>query len=347
MSTPNQTTPSKPPLAIVQQKREAASFLDSKTVKEAVAKVLPKHVTPDRLVRVAMTAVMGKPELAQACASEVGKASLLDALMRCSQAGLEPDGRLAHLIPFWNAKANAYCVQVIFDYKGLVTLARRSGIDAKAILVHEHDKFEYIEDDGTGHTVVHHTFNPLADRGAIIGCYSRAVENGKAPDYEVMSIKEIEAIRERSRAKDSGPWKTDYGEMVKKTPLRRHSKRWELQPEVRAALTADDDTPIDIVTTAAPSKPIFQALPPPTTNGNAPAEPPKTNGTINKIKELCAKSSIEVPKLISFLVEIGAATPGVDSLEQLHIENETVLPMILDQWASISERILKGEQPNE
>ena len=247
-------------LPAIREKREASSFLESAAVLQAVAKVTPKHLTPERLTRVAITAVMSKPELIQAAAHPTGRASLLNALMRCSQAGLEPDGRLAHLIPFWSGEHKCHLVQVIFDYKGLIVLARRNGIDAKGILVREKDKFRYVEDDGTGRTVVHHEFDPLKDRGEIVGAYSRAVEEGKPVDYEFMSRAEIDATRERSRAKDKGPWVTDFGEMARKCPIRRHSKRWELQPEIRDLLNTDDDTPEPLqmsVVEGKLSRPIF------------------------------------------------------------------------------------------
>ena len=58
---------------------------------------LPKHVTPDRLIRVALTAVQNTPKLL-----ECDRRSLLSAVMTCAQLGLEPDGVLgqAYLVPF-------------------------------------------------------------------------------------------------------------------------------------------------------------------------------------------------------------------------------------------------------
>jgi recombination protein RecT len=265
--------------APLQQKKDVLAFLDSPGVKEAIAKVVPKHLTQERMVRVAITSVMSQPKLVEAAAHPVGRASLLNAMMRCSQAGLEPDGRLAHLIPFWNSKENCYCVQVIFDYKGLIVLAKRNGIDAKGVIVREKDRFQYVEDDGTGKTLVHHEFNPLEDRGEIVGVYSRAVEGGKSPDYEFMTKAEVDAIRARSRAANEGPWVTDYPEMAKKCPLRRHSKRWELQPEIREVINADDDTPPPLQATVESRmvRPMFEAknLAPELTNGNASPEDQK------------------------------------------------------------------------
>lgn len=229
--------------------------------KQQMAAVLPPHISADRMARIAITAMMGKREIIEAWAVQAGKASIFRSLLQCAQWGIEPDGRMAHLLPYWSSTEKCYIIQLILDYKGLVALAKRNGVDAKAMLVHENDEFEYIEDDGTGRTVVRHNFDPFKDRGAIIGVYSRAIESAKQPDYELMSITEVEGIRARSRAKDSGPWKTDYGEMVKKSVLRRHSKRWDLDPNFRDALAEDFDTPPPLVETRV-VEPKFKELPP-------------------------------------------------------------------------------------
>ena len=61
--------------------------------------VLPKHITPERMVRIALNAIQNTPKLA-----ECDQKSFLGAIMRSAQLGLEPDGVLgqAYLIPFWN-----------------------------------------------------------------------------------------------------------------------------------------------------------------------------------------------------------------------------------------------------
>ena len=84
--------------------------------RKQVALCLPKHMTPDRFVRVALTALTRVPKLAQCT-----EASLIKCMLTCSELGLEPDGRLAHLIPYGKD-----CTLVI-DYKGLAELAMRSG----------------------------------------------------------------------------------------------------------------------------------------------------------------------------------------------------------------------------
>jgi hypothetical protein len=63
--------------------------------------------------------------------------------------------------------------------------------------------------------------------------------------FTFMTDEEIEAIRSRSRAKDSGPWVTDPGEMYRKSVTRRHCKYLPVSVEdltlIDAARQADFD----------------------------------------------------------------------------------------------------------
>ena len=158
--------------------------------------------------------------------------------MDCSSLGLEPDGRKVHLIPYGDK------CQLIVDYKGLVDLARRSGeiADIHADVVCERDAFEY--SFGTDSRLVHKP--PLSNRGKPIAAYSFVRLKDGSSSYEVMNVEEIEAIRERSKAKDSGPWVTDWNEMAKKTVFRRHSKWLPVSAEFQEATERDFDVPIDI-----------------------------------------------------------------------------------------------------
>lgn len=207
-------------------KNDLRSFIASDTFKNQVALALPKHMTPDRFARVALTAITRTPKLLD-CTRE----SLLKCLMDCSQFGLEPDGRHAHLIPYKDT-----CTLII-DYKGMIALARRSGQVAvfRAELVKENDSFSW------RNGVVEHEVNWRQDRGKTDCVYSYVKFQDGSEDFEVMTLKEVEAIRARSRAANAGPWVTDFDEMAKKTVIRRHSKRLTLSPEFADAVDRDDD----------------------------------------------------------------------------------------------------------
>lgn len=194
---------------------------------EQFRKALPKFLTPDRFARVALTTLQKVPAL-ERCEFK----SLMGCFMDCASLGLEPDGRRAHIIPYGD-KAT-----LIIDYKGLIELAKRNGDVAKwnPVTVKERDKFSWTNGD------INHEINWLEDRGALKAVYSHVRMKDGTDDYEVMTLAECEAIRQRSRAGNNGPWKTDYEAMCLKTVIRRHAKRLVLSPEFRDALAADDDT---------------------------------------------------------------------------------------------------------
>ena len=215
-------------------------------MKGQFAMALPKHITPDRFMRVALTAINKTPKLAN-CTRE----SLLACLMDCSALGIEPDGRLAYLIPYGDQ-----CTLIV-GYKGIVELARRSGeiADIHADIVCANDQFEY--SFGSEGKLVHKP--KLGDRGDVIAVYSFAKLKDGSASYEVMDRAEVDAIKNRSKASGNGPWKTDWNEMAKKTVFRRHSKWLPVSSEkMQEALEKDFDLPSDIVDMSRVGKPVVQ-----------------------------------------------------------------------------------------
>ena len=222
---------------VVAKSNDIKNLIMSDSAKKQFALSLPKHLSPDRFVRVALTAFNKTPKLLT-CTKE----SLTECLMSCSELGLEPDGRRVHLIPYGNK-----CTLII-DYKGLVALARRSGevADIHADVVCENDKFDY--SFGTNGNLEHRP--AIATKGKVIAAYSFVKLKDGSTSYEVMNKEEIDAIRKRSKAANNGPWVTDWNEMAKKTVFRRHSKWLPLSAEFRDAVDKDYDVPIDIMKSA-------------------------------------------------------------------------------------------------
>lgn len=205
--------------------------LMSDGLRNQIAAALPKHMSADRMARVALTTINKTPKLAQ-CTQE----SFFAALMTCSQLGLEPDGRLAHLIPYGNQ------CQLIVDYKGLVDLAYRSKqvLSIHADVIYEGDEFEYDLGQVKKHTPYAWRKDKPEEKGKLLGAYC-IVRMVDAEKHEVMGIDEIEAIKKRSKSGSSGPWVTDFNEMAKKTVFKRCSKWIPLSPEIRDAVSVDDD----------------------------------------------------------------------------------------------------------
>jgi len=218
--------------------------------KQQVALALPKHMTPDRFVRVGLTALMKTPKLLD-CTPE----SVIQCMLNCSALGLEPDGRRAHLIPYGNT-----CTLIV-DYKGMIELAKRSGdvSNVFAQVVCDNDSFQWENGE------VKHQIDFKRDRGAVYAAYAVIAFKDGTKQTDVMTKTEVDAIRKRSKAGNSGPWVTDWNEMAKKTVVRRAMKFVTLSPELADAVEADDAQ-----FTAAPMtvKPIFSTA-------TAEIEPPK------------------------------------------------------------------------
>lgn len=198
-------------------------------MKDQFALALPRLLTPERFLRVALTCLNKNPKLAN-CTRD----SLLACLLDCAALGIEPDGRRAHLIPYGDK-----CTLII-DYKGIAELVRRSGevSDLHSDVICEQDDFDYMF--GTG-SFLRHKINIRKPRGAVVGAYSYVKLKDGAESFDVMGVDEIETVRKRSRAANNGPWVTDKAEMQKKTVFRRHSKWLPLSPELRDQLEKDDE----------------------------------------------------------------------------------------------------------
>ena len=221
-------------------KESVKDWLSSDETKAMIAAALPKICTPDRFMRVMMTAAQKNKELLKCT-----KQSLFEAMMSCAELGIEPDGRRAYLIPFKNSKKGVVECQLQLGYKALVELVLRSGTvsNIHADVVCDNDDFEY----DTGE-IKRHKIDFKKERGAMYAAYAKATFKDGTTKAEVLSRFEIEAIRNRSQAvraakrygKDT-PWDTDYNEMAKKTAFKRLSKWLTLSPELRDAIAKDDE----------------------------------------------------------------------------------------------------------
>jgi recombinational DNA repair protein RecT len=181
----------------------------------------------------------------------------------------------------------------------LITLAKRSGEVKlwRAELVHKNDSFGWINGE------INHIIDFSKERGDLMCVYSHVVTKDDLDDYEVMTIDEVEAIRQRSKAGNCGPWKTDFNEMAKKTVMRRHSKRLMLSREFHAALDADDDS-IDFSIEAEP-------IPEPEakqTDGNKITEPQR-----KRLLAIAQKNGIDHESLKKYLKK----TFNIDSTKDI------------------------------
>ncbi len=177
---------------------------------------LPKHMTAERLIRITSTAVSRNPKLL-----ECDMGTMVAAVIQCGQLGLEPDtlGQ-AYLVPFFNNKTGRQEVQFIPGYKGLRTLAYRSGAvkSMHADIVYEKDHFDY--SFGAKHFLDHKPYTGNEDAGAKIGWYAYAHMANGGFVFVVLRQKDIDKAKAASKAQ-AFLWKTDPDAMEKKTAVRR------------------------------------------------------------------------------------------------------------------------------
>jgi recombination protein RecT len=209
--------------------------------KSTLLAVLPQHVSADRMLKLAIGALRTTPKLQQ-CTIE----SLFGALVQCSQLGLEPNTPLgyAFLIPFENRRLGKTEVQIVFGYKGLLDLARRSGqivsIAAHEVCENDHFEFEYGLDEKLSHRPA-----MLKPRGEVVAFYAVAKLAGGGHAFEVMSVSQVEAIRDSAqnykfaKDKEATVWGKNFVEMGRKTVLRRLMKYLPVGIELATAVALD------------------------------------------------------------------------------------------------------------
>lgn len=199
-----------------------------------IKSVLPKHLTPERIARVALNVIRHNPKLCQ-CAPE----TLLAAIMEAASLGLEIDMRgQAYLVPFFNGKTKTYDVQLIPGYKGLIDLTYRSGKVASimAEAVCENDKFNFAM--GLEPRLEH--VPALHSRGEIIAAYAVAVMHDGTKQFSILSRDDLDKIRSASKSANDGPWKDWEAEMCKKSAIKRLCKYLPLSSEIQKAAALDD-----------------------------------------------------------------------------------------------------------
>lgn len=150
--------------------------------------------------------------------------SVVNAVTNIAAIGisLNPAKKQAYLVP----RKGKICLDI--SYMGLIDLAIQSGsiMWAQADLVYANDAFTLNGFDKPPT----HSFNPFSkERGEMVGAY--VVVKMHSGDYltECMSREDIDAIKNRSESVKAGkqsPWDTDYGEMAKKTVVKRAYKYW-------------------------------------------------------------------------------------------------------------------------
>lgn len=201
--------------------------------KQAMFAALPKHITPDRLIRVALSCIRQTPKLLD-CTPE----SLFAAITEAATLGLEPNGMLGHayLIPYGEE-----CV-LVPGYKGLIDLCRRTGTISTltAEVVHLGDEWAYQLGDDPFIRHVPNDSDPKRHEKPITHVYVVVRLRDGGVQRKVWAAEKVnhhmrtysQAWKRAERGKKDSPWHTNWAEMAKKTVIRDLINRGEIPVSV-------------------------------------------------------------------------------------------------------------------
>lgn len=214
-------------LATKQQKVAKLRDLIVKS-KPSLLAVARKGVDAERLVKLAHLALTRTPDLA-----ECTQGSIILALGKCAELGLEPDSALPTrrmwLTPRWNNKIHAKECTYIMDYRAQLQLARDTGLVQSIVAeaVKKNDEFEVVYDvDGTSIAKFRFAPKPFTDRGPVVGYFACARLKTGEVQLVTMSVEDAQKHRDRFAPKTRddklvGPWMSDFDAMATKTCLRK------------------------------------------------------------------------------------------------------------------------------
>ncbi|RJX27166.1 MAG: recombinase RecT [Dethiobacter sp.] len=244
-----------------------------KKVFPAIKTIVPRHMTPERLARMALTTISRTPKLAQCT-----PASLVGAVMNCAVLGLEPNlmGH-AYLVPYWNSKQRTYECQFQIGYKGYIELIRRTGAVSQvyARKVYENDLFVYLY--GEQNTLVHVPFDMLEyldnsvpaqseggllprltagaarlirersarDAGEVIKYYAAFKLKDGSFGFQVVTKEQALAHAQKFSSSKSGgrlvgPWVEHFDAMALKTAIKEMVKYMPISIEIQEKLALDE-----------------------------------------------------------------------------------------------------------
>lgn len=212
---------------LIQTKANNLKSLMDRSRKEIMA-ALPKHVTPDRMMRIALTEARKTPKLL-----ECDQASFLGAVIQAAQLGLEPGGALGHcwLIPYGRE------VNFQVGYRGMIDLAMRSEkvshISARAVYAGDEFTYEF----GLNETLTH---KPCEEPGELTYVYCVLHLKNGFKMFDVMTMAQVEKVRKSSKTGGNGPWVTHFEEMAKKSVIRRLFKYMPVSVEIQKAVALDE-----------------------------------------------------------------------------------------------------------
>jgi phage RecT family recombinase len=208
-----------------------------------IANLLPRHITKEKFMAVAVAAVKQNPDLLFA-----DKRTLFGAVTKAAQDGLLPDGREG-FINIYNTniakkgqpdqwiKAAAW-MPMIYGLRKRARELDRLIVDAQ--VVYEGDVFK--RQQGDDPKIIHEPADFGKPRGKMQGAYAiYKAEDGTILHREVMDAEQVEMARAQSKMPDSLMWKKFPEEGYRKTVVRRGFKSVPVSEPLESIVRRDDD----------------------------------------------------------------------------------------------------------
>lgn len=298
-------------LAVFTKPADLSAYLNKS--RAAIKMALPKHLNPDRMLRLALTAFSTTPALRK-CTGQ----SILASIVVASQLGLEPGvtGQ-AYLIPYGNT-----CT-LVPGWQGLVGLLNNSGrATAWTGAVFEGDLFEF--ELGSQPKCRHVPGDNFGDADKLKWVYACGKVNGsEQPVVEAWPISRVKKHRDKFNKVGARHYSFQNFEMyARKVVLLQVLKYMPRSIELAGAITAadaaeightsrvEDGIVIDVPTEALveDAKPIFskQDAEKPTEQPTPPAEDPEGD-PLPQISALLAEHGVGEAALMAYLVGAGLA----------------------------------------
>lgn len=201
-----------------------------------VPALLPKDIGAEQFRAALFLELSGRPEL-QDCSQD----SLRDCVIKSATYGLLP-GRDCHFLPFKNKGGGGRkTATYVPNYFGIILALERTGKIRRAFAhpVHEGDVWEF---DLFLDRPVHKPATTLGKKpGKELFYYGAIMFKDGTCAFEVLTLEDLDAIKKRAPAHESGPWVTDRVMMCRKSAIKRVSKYVKLTPEQRGLLEEDDE----------------------------------------------------------------------------------------------------------
>ncbi len=196
--------------------------------KAQIALALPKHLSADRMARIALTCFRTTPKL-----SECDPASVFAAVIQAAQLGLEPglNGR-CYLIPYGKT------CQFIPGWKGLLELVNRSArASAWTGVIYEGQRFEYQQGDTPSLVIPEISNETNPERIAYAYAVGR-VKGAEQPVIELWSVDKIKKHRDKYNKVGKSHYSFGNWEMYcRKVVLLQVLKYLPATPELELAMS--------------------------------------------------------------------------------------------------------------